>query len=74
MNIFYRNEKGNLVFNRLDFEVSIADVIDEVEPKNMKDLKWMVKKMIESIQLCAWEYVNDSDDIREEWEDIFYEY
>jgi hypothetical protein len=74
MNIFYRNEKGNLVFNRLDFEVSIADVIDEVEPKNMKDLKWMVKKMIESIQLCAWEYVNDSDNIGEEWEDIFYEY
>ena len=73
-NIFYRNEKNNLIFNRLDFEISIADVIDEVEPKNIKDLEWMVKKMIESIQLCAWEYVNDSDDIKEEWEDIFYEY
>lgn len=73
-NMFYRNEKGNLGFNRLDFEIMIGDIISEVEPKNIDDLIWMVQKMVGAIQLCAWEYVNDSDDIEEEWEDIFYEY
>ena len=72
--MFYRNEKGNLGFNRLDFEIMIEDIINEVEPKNINDLIWMVQKMVEAVQLCAWEYVNDSDDIEEEWEDIFYEY
>jgi hypothetical protein len=72
--MFYRDEKGNLVFKRLDFEIMIADIIDEVEPKNMKDLEWMIKKMIDSVQLCAWEYVQDSADIEDEWEDVFYEY
>lgn len=70
--MFYRNEKGNLGFNRLDFEIFIADVIESIEPNSMKDLEWMVKKMIESTQLVAWEYVNDSDDIEEEWEDVYY--
>lgn len=73
-NMFYRNENGNLCFKKLNFEIMIGDIIYDIEPKNMKDLEWMVKKMVESIQLCAWEYVNDSDDIGEEWEDIFYEY
>lgn len=71
-NMFYINEKGKLTFDRLSFEIFIADIIEEVEPKNIKDLEWMVKKMIESTQLCAWEYVNDSDDIEEEWEDVYY--
>ena len=70
--MFYRNDKGNLGFNRLDFEIFIADIIESIEPKNMKDLEWMVKQMIESTQLVAWEYVNDSDDIEEEWEDVYY--
>ena len=72
--MFYRNEKGNLGFNRLDFEIMIGDIISEVEPKNIDDLIWMVQKMVGAVQLCAWGYVNDSDDIEEEWEDIFYEY
>ena len=72
--MFYRNEKGNLGFNRLDFEIMIGDIINEVEPKNIDDLIWMVQKMVGAVQLFAWEYVNDSDDIEEEWEDIFYEY
>lgn len=71
--MFYRNENGKLCFRKLDFEIMIADIIDEVEPSNMDDLNWMIKKMIDSVQLCAWEYVNDSADIKDEWEDIYYE-
>ena len=70
--MFKRNEKGNLVFNRLDFEILIADIIEDVEPKNMDDLKWMVSKMIDATQLVAWEYVQDSEDIEDEWENIYY--
>lgn len=73
-NVFYINENGKLTFDKLGFEIFIADIIDEIEPKNMKDLEWMVKKMVDAVQLCAWEYVNDCDDIEEEWEDIFCEY
>jgi hypothetical protein len=71
-NIFYINENGRLTFDRLDFEMFVADVIEHVEPKNIKDLKWMAKMMIESIQLCASDYVYDSDDIEDEWEDVYY--
>ena len=71
--MFYRNENNNLCFNKLDFEIMIADIIDAIEPNNLDDLNWMVKKMVDAVQLCAWEYVQDSDNIEEEWEDIFYE-
>lgn len=72
--MFYRNEKGTLTFNRLDFEIMIGDIIDDSSPENIKDLEWMVKKMVDAVQLCAWEYVQDSDIIEDEWEDIYYEY
>lgn len=72
--MFYRNEKGALTFNRLDFEILIGDIIDDVSPENIKDLEWMVKKMVDAVQLCAWEYVQDSDNIEDEWEYIFCEY
>lgn len=72
--MFYRNEKGSLTFNKLDFEIMIGDIIYDIEPKNMKDLEWMVKKMVDAVQLCAWEYVNECDDIEDEWEGIFCEY
>lgn len=72
--MFYTNENGVLGFKKLDFEIMIGDIIDAIEPKNMDDLNWMVEKMVNAVQLCAWEYVNDSDDIEDEWEDIFYEY
>lgn len=71
--MFSRNENGRLKFNRLDFEIMIGDIIDNIEPKNIDDLNWMVKCMVGSIQLCAWEYVEESNDIEDEWEDIFYE-
>ena len=70
--MFKRNEKGNLVFDRLEFEIMIADIIEDIEPKTMDDLKWMVAKMIDATQLVAWEYAQDSKDIEDEWEDIYY--
>lgn len=72
--MFYRNEDGKLFFKKLDFEIMIADIIDAVEPKNIKDLEWMVKKMVDAVQLCAWEYVNYTDEIEDEWEDVYCEY
>jgi hypothetical protein len=72
--MFHRNEKGSLIFNRLDFEIMIADIIDDISPKKMDDLEWMVKKMVDAVQLCAWEYVNDCDEIEDEWEDIYCPY
>ena len=70
--MFERNEKGKLVFKRLDFEIAIGDIFEKISPDNIDDLNWMVEKMIESIQLCAHEYVQDSEYIEEEWEDVFY--
>ena len=70
--MFYRNEDDKILFKKLDFEIMIDDIIGAVEPENIEDLEWMVKKMVDAIQLCAWEYVDDADDIEDEWEDIFY--
>lgn len=68
--MFKRNENDKLRFERLDFELMIADVLEETPPKDMKDLRWMVKCMIESVQLVAWEYTQDELG-DEEWEDVF---
>ena len=70
--MFERNEKGKLVFKRLDFEIMIGDIFEDISPDNIDDLNWMVEKMIDSIQLCAHEYVQDSESIEEYWEDVFY--
>lgn len=70
--MFHRNENGNLGFKKLDFEIMIGDIIENISPNNIEDLNWMVLKMVDAIQLCAWEYVNESDDIEDEWEDVFY--
>lgn len=69
--MFSRNENGRLRFERLDFEIMIADMLEQTPPKDTKDLRWMVKVLIESTQLVAWEYANDAFD-DEEWEDVFY--
>jgi hypothetical protein len=71
MTVFKRNETGRLQFDRLEFECMIADLLDQTPPKDMKDLRWMVKVMCDSLQLVAWEYSNDEFD-GEEWEDVFY--
>lgn len=70
--MFTRNEKGKLVFKRLDFEIMVDDIIENIKPTNMDDLRWMVEKMIDSIQLCAYQYVENSDSFDDEWEDVFY--
>ena len=70
--MFERSKNGKLVYHTLDFEIMIANIIESIEPKNMEDLQWMVSRMIDSVQTCAWEYTNDNDDIEEEWEDVYY--
>ena len=70
--MFNRNEKEQLVFQTLDFEIMIADILENTPPKNRKDLDWMVKKMVDSIQLVAWEYWKDEFPEEDEWEDVYY--
>lgn len=70
--MFTRSENGRLTFEKLNFEIMIGDIIEDISPDSIEDLEWMVTKMVDAIQLCAWEYVNDSDDIEDEWEDVFY--
>ena len=69
--MFSRNENGRLRFERLEFERMVADMLEQTPPKDTQDLRWMVKCMVESIQLVAWEYTNDEFE-DEEWEDAFY--
>lgn len=71
--MFHRNIKGKLVFEKLNFEIVISDMIESAKPKDMGELKWMVKNMVNSIQTCAFEYASESEEIGEEWEDIFFE-
>lgn len=70
--MFNRNEKGQLVFQTLDFELMIADILENTPPKNRKDLDWMVKKMVDGVQLVAWEYWKDEFPEEDEWEDVYY--
>lgn len=72
--MFTRSENGRLTFEKLNFEIMIGDIIEDISPDSIEDLEWMVTKMVDAIQLCAWEYVNESDDIEDEWEDVFYTY
>lgn len=65
--------KENLVFEKLNFEIVISDMIESAKPKDMRELKWMVKNMVNSIQTCAFEYASESEEIGEEWEDVFFE-
>jgi len=71
--MFTRNENGRLIFNWLNFEIMIDDVFEAVAPADIQELEWMVKNMVNSIQKCASEYVEESEMIEDEWEDVFYE-
>ena len=72
--MFYRDKKDKLVFKQLDFELMIADMLENTPPKNRSDLDWMVKQMVDGIQLVAWEYWEDEFPDEEEWEDVYYPY
>ena len=37
--MFSRNEKGRLRFERLDYEIMVADMLEQTPPKDMKDLR-----------------------------------
>lgn len=71
--MFERKENGHLVFNRLEFECMIADFIESMPPKDKKELEWMTKMMVDSLQLAVWEYANDNMNLYDEWEDLFLE-
>jgi hypothetical protein len=71
--MFTRNENGRLIFNWLNFEIMIDDVFEAAAPPDIEELEWMVKNMVNSIQKCASEYVEESEMIEDEWEDVFYE-
>ena len=68
--MFKRNENGRLQFEQLEFECMIADILCEVEEKSEKDLKWMVKCLVDSLQLVAWEHATEDMKL-DEWEDLF---
>ena len=67
--MFARNEKGNLVFNKLDFECIVADALEGAE--NESDLKWMTRCLIDIVQLTAWEIATCDKNI-EDWEDLYW--
>ena len=68
--MFTRNENGKLFFNKLEFECYILNIIENAKPKDITELEWMIKNMIMDIQLCAWDYTNENDEIEDEWEDV----
>ena len=72
--MFYRKEEDRLIFNKLNFEIMIADMLEKTPPKNRSDLNWMVQKMVDSIQLVAWEYWKDEFPEEDEWEDMYFSY
>ena len=71
--MFERKENGRLTFNRLEFEVMIADFLEETPPKDRGELEWMTKVMVDSLQLAVWEYANDNLNLEDEGEDLFME-
>lgn len=72
--MFYRNDDGNITFENLKFEIMVADLLEKTPPSGRKDLDWMVKQMIDSIQLVAGEYWKDEFPEEDEWEDLYYCY
>jgi hypothetical protein len=48
------------------------NLIETTPPKTKKDLEFMTKQIIDSIQLVVWEHFNDNLKNEDEWEDIYY--
>lgn len=71
--MFNRNEDGGMSFKRLDFEIMVSEILEDTPPKNRKELEWMIKRMVDGIQLVAWEYWNEEFPDEDEWEDLYYE-
>lgn len=69
--MFTRNEKGNLRFEELDFEILISGFIEEGNPKDMDDLKWMISRMVGTVLLMGWEHCQTHEEFGE-WEDTHY--
>lgn len=69
--MFTRNEKGNLIFQSLNFSMFVLNVIEQAKPQSMHELQWMIEQMMEELQQCAQDYCDEDDVITEEWEPIY---
>ena len=71
--MFERNKENNLCFKSLEFEVMVHNLLEQTPPKNKKELVFMIKGMIDSIQIVAQEHFYDNFENQDEWEDIYCE-
>lgn len=71
--MFERNKENNLCFKQLEFEIVVHNLLEQTPPKNKKELVFMIRGMIDSIQLVAQEYFCDNFENQDEWEDIYCE-
>lgn len=69
--MFKRNENGRLQFERFDFEAYIAEVLEIAKSK--AELEWMIKNLVDSVQLVAWETATHDMKL-EEWDDLYCPY
>lgn len=69
--MFKRTEKGSLRFETLDFECYIADILESVPNVRKKDLEWMAKCLVDSVQLVVWKHAT-YDMKLEDWEDLYF--
>lgn len=71
--MFERNKENKLCFKELEFEVMVHNLLEQISPKNKKELVFIIKGMIDSIQTVAQEHFYDNFESQDEWEDIYYE-
>lgn len=71
--MFERNKENKLCFKPLEFEVMVHNLLEQTPPKNKKELVFMIRGMIDSIQIVAQEHFYDNFENQGEWEDIYCE-
>lgn len=71
--MFERDKENKLCFKSLEFEVMVHNLLEQTPPKNKKELVFMIRGMIDSIQIVAQEHFYDNFDNQDEWEDIYCE-
>ena len=64
-----RNERGRLVFESLDFECMIDDMLSAAGIDNMSDLKWVIERMHGCLETTAYDYCESAE--LGEWEDAY---
>lgn len=69
--MFTRNKNDKLVFQSLNFSMFVLNMIENAKPRNMHELRWMIENMMDELQQCAQDYLDEDDTITEEWEPIY---